>query len=100
MADLDRERIAATTDLSNERGIVLNAIHEEEIAAMTDLNTLSQQTLNDLDKRSRRLLNYLFCLGITLVLITLVVCFVFAWILLQRFSSSELARHEYHGHAA
>jgi hypothetical protein len=100
MADLDRERVAATTDLSSERRIVLNAIHEEEIAAMTDLNTLSQQTLNDLDKRSRRLLNYLFCLEITLVLITIVVCFVIAWILLQRFTPRELARHEYHGHAA
>jgi hypothetical protein len=100
MADLDRERVAATVDLSNERQIVLSAIHEEEIAAMADLNTLSQQTLNDLDKKSRRLLIYFFWRVIALILVTLLLSFLIAWTLLRRFTSRGVPRHEYYGRAA
>jgi hypothetical protein len=100
IADLDRERVLATADLSKERQIVLDAIHEEEIAAMTDLNTLSQQTLNDLDKRSRRLLNYFLWRVIALVVVTLFLSFLIAWILLRRSISRGVERREYYGRAA
>jgi len=90
IADLRGERLAATADLRGERQIVLDAVHEEEIAAMKDLNTVGQQTINDLDKRSRRLADHFFWRAIELVLITLFLSLLIAWTLLRRFASRDL----------
>lgn len=87
IADLRGERLAATADLRAERQIVLDAVHTEEVGAMTDLHTFSQQTLNDFDRRSRRLADHLFWRGLELILVTLSLSFIGAWILLRHFSS-------------
>lgn len=87
VADLRGERLAATADLRVERQIVLEAIHAEEAGAMSDLGNFSQRTLNDFDLRSRRLIDRLFWRGLELVLVTLLLSFIGAWILLRRFSS-------------
>jgi hypothetical protein len=90
IADLRGERLAATADLRGERQVVLDAIHEEETATMKDLNAVGQQTINDLDKRSRRLADHFFWRAIELVLITLLLSSLIAWILLRRFTSTGL----------
>lgn len=100
IADLRGERLAATADLRGERQIVLDGIHAEEMAAMKDMHILSQQTLNDLDKKSRQLLAYFFWRALALVLLTLLLSFFVAWILLRRFTSRELPNREYYGRAA
>lgn len=87
VADLRGERLAATADLRAERQIVLDAVHAEEAGAMSDLREFSQQTLNDFDRGSRRLADHIFWRALELVLLTLFLSFIGAWILLQRFSS-------------
>jgi hypothetical protein len=87
IADLRGERLAATADLRAERQIVLDALHAEEVGAMSDLREFSLQTLNDFDRRSRRLADHIFWRTLELVLLTLSLSFTGAWILLQRFSS-------------
>jgi hypothetical protein len=87
IADLRGERLAATADLRAERQIVLDAVHAEEVGAMSDLRELSLQTLDDFDQRSRRLADHIFWRALELVLLTLSLSFTGAWILLQRFSS-------------
>jgi hypothetical protein len=100
IADLRGERLAATADLRAERQIVLDAVHTEEAGAMSDLHEFSQQTLNDFDRRSRRLADHLFWRGLELVLVTLSLSFIGAWILLQRFSSRTAIRNKLHRPAA
>jgi hypothetical protein len=100
IADLRGERLAATADLRAERQIVLDAVHTEEAGAMSDLHEFSQQTLNDFDRRSRRLADHLFWRALELVLVTLSLSFLGAWILLQRFSSRTAIRNKLHRPAA
>jgi hypothetical protein len=99
-ADLRGERLAATADLGKERQIVLDSVHQEEMAAMNDLHTLSQQTLNDFDKRSRHLVDHLFWRAIELVLIALLLFSLTAWILLRRFVTRDLPNRGRHDRAA
>lgn len=98
--DLRGERLAATADLRAERQIVLDRIHAEEVGAMRDLQTFSQQTLNDLDRRSRRLADHIFWRAVELVLVTLSLSFVGAWILMRHFSSRTPVRGNLHRPAA
>jgi hypothetical protein len=100
IADLRGERLAATADLRAERQIVLDAVHAEEVGAMTDLHEFSQQTLDDFDQRSRRLADHLFWRVLELVLLTLSLSFVGAWILLQRFGSRTDIKGRLHRPAA
>jgi hypothetical protein len=100
IADLRGERLAATADLRAERQIVLDAVHAEEVGAMTDLHEFSQQTLDDFDQRFRRLADHLFWRGLELVLLTLSLSFVGAWILLQRFGSRTDIKGRLHRPAA
>jgi hypothetical protein len=94
MADLRSERLAATADLRGERQIVLDSVHREEANVVRDLHKLSQQTLNDVDKRSRYLVDHLFWRAFELVLLTLGLSFLVAWILLRQFASKELAKRQ------
>jgi hypothetical protein len=100
ISDLRGERLAATADLRAERQIVLDALHTEEAGAMSDLHEFSQQTLNDLERRSRRLADHFFWRGLELVLVTLSLSFIGAWILLQRFSSPTVIKNKLHRPAA
>jgi hypothetical protein len=97
IADLRGERLAATADLRAERQIVLDAVHQEQIAAMKDLNAVGEQAINDLDKRSRRLVDHFFWRAIELVVITLLLSLLLVWILLRRLTSRGLSprREEY-----
>jgi len=90
MSDLRGERLAATTDLRAERQTVLNAVHDEEMAAMHDLQILSQQTLNDFDERSRQVVDHIFWRAVELVLITLLLCFLIGWTLLRLFTTRSM----------
>ena len=100
IADLRSERLAATSDLRAERQIVLDAVHAEEVGAMNDLREFSQQTLNDFDRRSRRLADHIFWRALELVLLTLSLLFIGAWILLNRFSSRTTIKGKVHRPAA
>jgi hypothetical protein len=100
IADLRGERLAATADLRAERQIVLDAVHAEEVGAMSDLHEVSQQTLNDFDRRSRRLADHIFWRALELVLLTLALLFIGAWILLQRFGSRTALKVKLHRPAA
>jgi hypothetical protein len=100
IADLRGERLAATADLRAERQIVLDAVHAEKVGAMSDLRELSQQTLNDFDRSSRRLADHLFWRALELVLLTLSLSFIGAWILLRRFSSRIAIKGNLHRPAA
>jgi len=77
------ERLAATGDLRGERQVVLQALrnHEEEI--MNDLDTLSSRSIQDLDDRARRLIDHFFLRLLELMLLTLILCSVVAWVLLR-----------------
>jgi hypothetical protein len=48
----------------------------------------------DLDTRSRGLIDHLFVRALQLVLLTLILCSVAAWILLRRFSARRPERGE------
>ena len=100
IADLRGERLAATADLRAERQIVLDAVHAEEVGTMADLHAFSQQTLNDFDRRSRRLADHFFWRAVELVVVTLSLSFIGAWILLRRFSSRTPIRVNLHRPAA
>jgi hypothetical protein len=95
MADLRSERVAATADLRGERQIVLDAVHQEEANAVSDLHRLSQQTLNDVDKRSRRIVDHFLWRAFELVLLTLGLFFLVTWVLLRQFTSKRLSHREH-----
>lgn len=86
IADLRDERLAATADLRGEREIVLNALHQEEVTTVKDLHTLSQDTMNNLDQKSRRLVDHIFWRAFELVVASVLLAFLGAWILLRRFA--------------
>ena len=94
IADLRKERLAATADLQNERQIVLDALHSEQTAAMTAFNAASEKAIKDLDSSGRRLIDHFFLRALELVLLTLVLCALMAWILLRRFSSRRPYRSQ------
>ena len=81
------ERLAATADLRGERQVVLDSIRNDELAVMNDLSTMSDKTVRDLDARGRSLIDHFFLRALELMLLTLVLFSLMAWILLRRFSS-------------
>ena len=87
IAALRGERIAATADLRQEREVVLNALHAGGVAAMNDVKVLNDKAMQDLDTRSRGLIDYFFIRALELMLLTLVLCSLLAWTLLRRFAS-------------
>jgi hypothetical protein len=89
LAGLRNERLAATADLRGERQIVLDSLHNQEVAMMNDMHALSEQTAKDFDARSRGLIDHLFWRAVELMLMTLVLCFLAAWILLRRAASKR-----------
>lgn len=86
IAGLRKERLAATADLQKERQIVLDALHNEHTAATTALNAASDKAIKDLDSSGRHLIDHFFLRALELVLLTLLLCALVAWILLRRFS--------------
>src|SRR5262249_32978076 len=86
VAALDSERRAATADFQRERQIVLDALRGERVAAMNDLNVAGDKALKDLNTQARGLIDLLFLRAVELVLLTLILCALAAWILLRRFA--------------
>jgi len=86
VAAMDSERLAATADFQRERQIVLDALRGERIAAMNDLNAAGDKALKDLNAQARSLIDLMFLRAVELVLLTLVLCSLGAWILLQWFA--------------
>jgi hypothetical protein len=85
IAAIHNERMAATADLRGERQTVLAALRNGEVVVMNDLNAASEKALKDLDTRGRGLIGHFFLRGLELVLLTLVMCALVAWILLRQF---------------
>lgn len=94
VAAMRGERLAATADLRGERQTVLNALHNERLAAETDFSAASEKAIQDLDSRGRRLIDHFFLRALELVLFTLILCFLVAWILLRRFGAKRPNRGE------
>jgi hypothetical protein len=86
VAAMDSERRAATADLQRERQIVLDALRGERVAAMNDLNAAGDKALKDLNTQARSLIDLMFLRAVELVLLTLILCSVAAWILLRWFA--------------
>jgi hypothetical protein len=94
IAAVRSERLAATADLRGERQAVLDALHNQEVAVMNDFNATSEKAIKDLDTRSRGMIDHFFLRALELVLLTLVLCCLAAWILLRRFAPWHLGRGE------
>jgi hypothetical protein len=94
MANLHAERLSATADLRGERQAVLDALRDHEVAIMNDIRATSEKDIQTLSARGHDLIDHLFLRAIELMLVTAVVCFVLAWILLRRFSRKPPERAE------
>jgi hypothetical protein len=92
IAAMRGERLAATADLRGERQVVLDALHGEETAVMNDFKAMSEQSIQDLDARSRSLIDHFFLRAFELTIFTLVLCSLVAWILLRRFAAKPTDR--------
>ncbi|HEY6308964.1 MAG TPA: hypothetical protein VI488_21185 [Candidatus Angelobacter sp.] len=94
VAALRGERLAATADLRGERQIVLDALHNDQEAVMNEVHSISEQALKDFDTKARGLIDHFFLRALELVLLTLLLCSLAAWILLRRFASWRRDRGE------
>ena len=99
-ADLRAERLAATADLRGERQIVLDVIDQERIASMNNLQNLQKQTTDDLEVRSRRLIDHVFWRAIEFMLAALILSSLAAWFLMRRYASGSLPGREHYDRAA
>jgi hypothetical protein len=94
VAALDRERLAGTADLRTERQILLNESRNQEAAILQSVNASTEKAIQDIDRRSRILIDHFFVRALELVLFTLAVCALIGWILLRRFAPTRLQRAE------
>jgi hypothetical protein len=94
VAAMHSERLAATADLRGERQIVLDAVHNEELAFMNNLNAASDKAIRDLDANGRRLIDHFFLRALELMLLTLALCFLVTWILMRRLAARRPGRGE------
>ena len=92
LAAMRGERVAATSELRQERKIVLDALHNDEIEIMNQVNATVDKATKDFDARSRSLIDHFFVRAFELVLVTLVLCSLVAWILLRRYSFRRWGR--------
>jgi len=91
---LDRERQAATADLRGERQLVLDALQNQETGLMKSVTAVTDKAIQDIDGRSRSLIDHFFVRALELVLLTLALCSLAAWILLRRFAPNRPLRGE------
>ena len=92
VADLHNERLAATEDIRGERRAVFEELNNQEQAIIRDLDNTSEKVMRDFDTRSRRLIDHFFLRALELVLFTILLCSLLAWILLRWFVSRYAAR--------
>ena len=79
------ERLAATADMRGERQVVLDALHNDEVAAINDFKAMSDKAIRDLDARGRGLIDHFFIRALELMLLAFVLCSLVAWMLLRNF---------------
>lgn len=94
VAALDRERLVATADLRAERQILLNEARNQEAAVLQSVNASAEKAIQDIDRRSRTLIDHFFVRALELVLFTLALCALIGWILLRRFGPTRSQRAE------
>jgi hypothetical protein len=93
-ADLHAERLGATADLRKERQTLLNALRADEVSALAEIKATSEQDIKSLGNKSHDLIDQLFVRAVELMLLTLVLSSVVAWIFLRRFSARPPDRSE------
>ena len=86
------ERLAATADMRGERQVVLDALHNDEVAAINDFQAMSDKAIRDLDARGRGLIDHFFMRALELMLLAFVLCFLVAWMLLRSFPAKASER--------
>ena len=94
LAALNGERLGATSDLRGERQVVLAALHNEQVEAMNSIRGMSEATLKEVDNRGRSLIDHFFVRALELILLTLVLLAIGAWLLLRQFTRSAGRRDE------
>jgi hypothetical protein len=94
IAALRAERLAATADLRGERQIVLDALHNDELEGTNAFNATAQKSIQDLDARSRGMIDHFFVRALELLLLMLVVGSLVAWFLMRRFAPGRPERVE------
>ena len=88
LAALNGERLGATSDLRGERQVVLAALHNEQVEAMNSIRGMSEATLKEVDNRGRVLIDHFFVRALELILLTLVLVAIGAWLMLRQFTRS------------
>ena len=92
MAAMHGERLATTEQISQERRAAMEALRGQEIAMMNEFEAMSKRTIQDLDTRGRGLINFFFLRALELVLLTLLVFSLLAWVILRRFVPEDRCR--------
>ncbi len=80
------ERLATTAQISDQRQATLEALRGQETAMMDEFEQISQRDIQNIDARGRSLINYFFLRVLELMLLTLALCALLAWIFLRRFT--------------
>ena len=93
-AALHAERLAATSDLRGERQTVLATLRDHEVELVSDMRSASEKDIQTLDAKGHDLIDHFFLRALELMLITLVLFSLVAWILLRRFSTRPPQRAE------
>jgi len=86
VAALNDQRLGATSDLRGERQVVLGALHSEEVEAMNSIRGMSEATIKEMDNRGRVLIDHFFVRALELLLLTLALLALGAWLLLRMFT--------------
>ena len=95
------ERLATTAQIRGEREAAMEVLRSQEIAVMNEFEAFSEKSIQDLDTRGRSLINYFFLRALELMLLTLVLCSLLAWVVLRRFVGGPPVRSaRSHGRAA
>ena len=92
LAALHAERLAATADLRGERQKVVDALSSQEVAIVSDMRATSDKEIQIADIKGRDLIDHLFRRAVELMLLTLVLFSLVAWIMLRRFSTRSRDR--------
>jgi hypothetical protein len=82
---LHTERVATTAQIREEREAALKELRDQEITVMNEFQTFSKKSIDDLDARSRSLINFFFLRALELMLLMLALCSLLAWAVLRRF---------------
>lgn len=80
------ERLATTEQISEQRQATLEALRGQETAMMDEFEQISKRDIQDADAKGRGLINYFFLRVLELMLLTLALCSLLAWIFLRHFA--------------